>query len=95
MRHDLDEVELAIPGLGDEILALDEALTRLAAQDPVKARLVELRNVAGLTLEQAARASGLSTTTAHRYWNYARAWPHQSIVSGSPYSRGDDTSREK
>jgi RNA polymerase sigma factor (TIGR02999 family) len=95
VRHDLDEVELAIPGLGDEILALDEALTRLAAQDPVKARLVELRHFAGLTLEQAARASGLSTTTAHRCWNDARAWIHQCIVSGGPDGRGDDTSREK
>jgi DNA-directed RNA polymerase specialized sigma24 family protein len=95
VRRDLDEVELAIPGLGDDLLALDEALTRLAAQDPVKARLVELRHFAGLTLEQAAGALGLSTTTAHRYWNYARAWLHQSIVSGGPDGRGDDTSREK
>jgi RNA polymerase sigma factor (TIGR02999 family) len=95
VRHDLDEAELAISGLGDDLLALDEALTRLAAQDPVKARLVELRHFAGLTLEQAANALGLSTTTAHRYWNYARAWLHQSIVSGGPDGRGDDTSREK
>ena len=95
VRHDLDEVELSITGLGDDLLALDEALTRLAAQDPVKARLVELRHFAGLTLEQAAKALGLSNTTAHRYWNYARAWLHQSIMSGGLDHRGDDTSREK
>jgi RNA polymerase sigma factor (TIGR02999 family) len=95
VRHDLDEVELAIPGLGDDFLALDEALTRLAAQDPVKARLVELRHFAGLTLEQAARALGLSTTTAHRYWNYARAWLHQAIVSDGPAGPGHAGLRQK
>ena len=47
VRHDLDEVQLAVPELGDDLLALDEALTRLAAKDPVKARLVELRHFAG------------------------------------------------
>jgi RNA polymerase sigma factor (TIGR02999 family) len=94
VRHQLDEVELVIPGLGDDLLALDEALTRLAAQDPVKARLVELRHFAGLTLEEAATALGLSTTTAHRYWNYARAWLHQTITSGQPDSRNDPASPE-
>jgi RNA polymerase sigma factor (TIGR02999 family) len=81
VRHDLENVELVIPGLGDDLLALDEALVRLAAKDPVKARLVELRHFAGLTLEQAAQALGLSTTTAHRYWTYARAWLHQAIIA--------------
>jgi RNA polymerase sigma factor (TIGR02999 family) len=95
VRHELDEVEPAIPGLGDDLLALDEALTRLAAQDPVKARLVELRHFAGLTLEEAARALGLSTTTAHRYWNYARAWLHQAIVSDGPAGLTDAASHEK
>lgn len=89
VRHGLDEVELVIPGLGDDLLALDEALTRLAAQDPVKARLVELRHFAGLTLEEAARALGLATTTAHRHWTYARAWLHQAILSDRQDSRSD------
>ena len=80
VRHDLDELQLAAPELGDDLLALDEALDRLAAKDPVKAKLVELRHFAGLTIEQAAQALGLSTTTAHRHWTYARAWLHQDIA---------------
>jgi len=81
VRQDLDVVHLAAPELGDDLLALDDALSRLAANDPIKARLVELRHFAGLTIEEAALELGLSTTTAHRYWTYARAWLHQAIVS--------------
>lgn len=80
-RHNLDDIQLATPELCDDLLALDEALIKLAAKDPLKARLVELRHFAGLTLEQAGAALGLSTTTAHRHWNYARAWLHQAIIS--------------
>ena len=57
-----------------ELLALDEALHKLAAQDPQKARLVELRYFAGLTGEQAAAVLGISPTTADRHWAYVRAW---------------------
>jgi RNA polymerase sigma factor (TIGR02999 family) len=84
VRHDLGDVQLAVPGLGDDLLALDEALVQLALKDPVKAKLVELRHFAGLTIEEAAHALGLSTTTAHRYWTYARAWLHQAIRSDGP-----------
>ena len=58
----------------EELLALDEALRKLAATDPEKARLVELRYFAGLTGEQAAEVLGISPTTADRHWAYARAW---------------------
>lgn len=95
VRHQIDEVELVVPGLGDDLLALDEALRRLAAQDPVKARLVELRHFGGLTIEEAAKALGLSTTTAHRHWTYARAWLHQAIVSDGPNGPAESMSREK
>jgi RNA polymerase sigma factor (TIGR02999 family) len=71
-RQRLDD--LAAPGPDEELLALDEALRKLAAQDPVKARLVELRYFAGLTGQQAAEALGISPSTADRYWAYARAW---------------------
>jgi RNA polymerase sigma factor (TIGR02999 family) len=57
-----------------ELLALTEALQKFAAQDPLKAQLVELRYFAGLTGDQAAEVLGLSTSTADRYWAYARAW---------------------
>lgn len=94
-RHELDEAEIAAPGLGDDLLSLDEALAGLAAKDPLKARLVELRHFAGLTLEEAARALGLSTTTAHRHWNYARAWLHQAIVAEGPAGGEDAGPQEK
>lgn len=58
----------------DDVLALDEALTRLAATDAVKAELVKLRYFAGLSLEEAASVLGISRATASRYWSYARAW---------------------
>jgi RNA polymerase sigma factor (TIGR02999 family) len=79
-RQDLDAV--AAPEDDDELLALDEALERLAAKDPEKARLVELRYFAGLTGEQAAEVLGISPSTADRHWAYARAWL-QAEVRGS------------
>lgn len=60
--------------IDDELIALDQALTRLASQDPIKARLVELRYFGGLTGDQAAKALGISPKTADRYWAFARAW---------------------
>jgi RNA polymerase sigma factor (TIGR02999 family) len=72
-RLDLDEaISLAEPR--DDLLALDEALTRLAAHEPIKAELVKLRYFAGLTLEEAAAALAISPATAKRYWAVARAW---------------------
>ncbi|MFO0949707.1 MAG: ECF-type sigma factor [Isosphaeraceae bacterium] len=62
------------PEPDEEVLALDDALRRLAEAAPQKARLVELRYFAGLTGEQAAEVLGISPTTADRYWAYARAW---------------------
>jgi RNA polymerase sigma factor (TIGR02999 family) len=59
---------------GDDLLAIDEALNRLAAEEPVKADLVKLRYFAGLSLEEAAACLGISPATAKRYWAVARAW---------------------
>ena len=81
-RVDLDEAELACRIPPDDLLALDEALARLAAEDPVKARLVELRFFAGLSLEEASKALGVSAVTAKRYWRYARAWLHRAVAGG-------------
>jgi RNA polymerase sigma factor (TIGR02999 family) len=80
VRKDLDDVRPAAPEPSEELLALDEALDRLATKDPLKAELVKLRHFAGLTIEQAAQALGISPTTANRYWAYARAWLHQEIT---------------
>jgi RNA polymerase sigma factor (TIGR02999 family) len=67
------EEALSIADGQDDILALDEALTQLAAEEPVKAELVKLRYFAGLTLQEAAECLGISPATAKRYWAVARA----------------------
>jgi RNA polymerase sigma factor (TIGR02999 family) len=82
VRHDAEDVPLAAPEFGEDLLALDEALDRLAEKDPVKADLVKLRHFAGLTVDEAAQSLGISATTANRYWAYARAWLHQEITGG-------------
>jgi RNA polymerase sigma factor (TIGR02999 family) len=76
-RIDRDDSEIAMASPDStetDILALDEALTRLAEQHPEKARLVQLRYFAGLTVDQAAEALGISPATADRHWAYARVW---------------------
>jgi RNA polymerase sigma factor (TIGR02999 family) len=78
-RADLDVDQLAVPELREDLLALDEALDRLAAADPEAARLVQLRYFAGLTLAQAAEVLDVSPRTADRLWAYARAWLHQAL----------------
>jgi RNA polymerase sigma factor (TIGR02999 family) len=80
VRHDMDEALLAAPEPREDLLALDEALTRLAATDRVKAELVKLRYFTGLTLDEAATVLGISPATADRYWAYARAWLHREIA---------------
>jgi len=76
-RVELDEV--AAPTPDDELLALDEALTRLAVLDARKAQLVELRFFAGMTNDQAAAVLGISPTTADRDWAFARAWLRDAV----------------
>src|SRR5262245_56349352 len=63
----------------DDLLALDEALARLAVEDPRKAELVKLRSFAGLPLAEAAALLGISPATAKRYWAYARAWLYAAL----------------
>jgi RNA polymerase sigma factor (TIGR02999 family) len=79
-RVDLDAAAPAAPAADSDLLALDLALQRLASHDPVKAELVQLRVFAGLTVVQAAEVLGLSTSTADRYWAYARAWLRVEIA---------------
>ena len=84
VRQEFDEALLAAPDTREDLEALDEALGLLAAKDPVKARLVELRYFVGLTNESAAAALGISTATAERYWAYARAWLKRKIEPQDP-----------
>jgi RNA polymerase sigma factor (TIGR02999 family) len=76
-RVELDDVAAPIPD--DELVALDEALSQLAALDARKAQLVELRFFAGLTNDQAAAVLGISPTTADRDWAFARAWLRDAV----------------
>jgi RNA polymerase sigma factor (TIGR02999 family) len=73
-RLDLDSGMAVVPEPNIDLVALDEALNKLAAKDPSKAKLVELRFFAGLTMPQVAEVLGVSLATAERQWAYARAW---------------------
>ncbi len=89
-RIPLEDLQIQLPGKLDELLDLDDALQRLERLDRKKAELVKLRFFAGLTIPEAAGVLGISTTTADRYWAYARAWLHQEIVTS-----GEQTGTEQ
>ena len=78
-RVDVDEVELPLPMPGEELLALNEALDRLATVDSRTAEVVKLCFFVGLTQEQAAHELGISRATAERLWSFARAWLFQEM----------------
>jgi RNA polymerase sigma factor (TIGR02999 family) len=80
---DVDDIEIAMPTPDeDDLLAVHEALDKLAALDPRKAELVKLRYFAGLSFDEVAEVLGISVPTANRDWAYARAWLHQQISGG-------------
>src|SRR5262249_54152361 len=78
-RLDIEVDDLASPTHAGEILAINEALDKLAQEARAVARLVNLRCCAGMPLEEAATVLGVSVSTAHRHWAYARAWLHHEI----------------
>jgi RNA polymerase sigma factor (TIGR02999 family) len=82
--QDIDGLEIALPDIPEDLVALDEALDKLAATDKKAADLVHLRFFAGLPLPEAARLLGISPRTADRLWAYARAWLHQEIQGETP-----------
>jgi RNA polymerase sigma factor (TIGR02999 family) len=82
-RVDSDTVAIATPELDEDLEAIDEALEIFAKRDPIKAELVKLRYFAGLTIEEAADALGISAATAKRYWTYSRAWLYQQVSGGA------------
>ena len=73
-RIDLDQIQLALETDEDELIALDEALVKLAAADAGCAQIVNLRFFAGLNMRETAEMLGLTQRTAERQWAYARAW---------------------
>jgi RNA polymerase sigma factor (TIGR02999 family) len=85
-RIDLDSACSVEQPPSIDILALDEALSKLALTGPVKAELVKLRFFAGLTMPQAATALGVSLATAERYWTFAKAWLYCELADQRPVS---------
>jgi RNA polymerase sigma factor (TIGR02999 family) len=81
-RLDLESGTAAVPEPDLDLVALDEALDRLAARDPAQAKLVELRFFAGLTMPQAAEVLGVSLATAERRWAYTKAWLLADLAGG-------------
>jgi RNA polymerase sigma factor (sigma-70 family) len=79
-RIDLDAAAPAVPDPRHDVVALDAALTRLAEEDPLAARIVEMRHFAGLTVAEAAETLGVSPRTADRLWAFARAWLHRELA---------------
>jgi RNA polymerase sigma factor (TIGR02999 family) len=78
-RVNLEHVDLASAADDETLLRVDEALTKFAAEDPVKAQLVKLRYFVGLSIPEAAAAMGMSESTAKRAWAYARAWLYDEL----------------
>jgi RNA polymerase sigma factor (TIGR02999 family) len=78
-RVDIEQLELRADQSADELVSLDEALARLAIEEPSAAQVVKLRYFAGLTIEEAAAALGISLRTANRDWAFAKAWLRQQL----------------
>ena len=84
-RRALEHVDIAAAEPLADVLAVNDALARFEKVDALKAGLVKLRYFAGLTIPQAAGALGISSTTADRYWSYARAWLHAELKKDTPH----------
>ena len=82
-RIDLEHLDVAVATDGDTLLAVHEALEKLAVIDPMGAKLIELRFFAGLSNVDAAKVLGLAERTAKRTWAYARAWLHEELTKKS------------
>jgi RNA polymerase sigma factor (TIGR02999 family) len=79
-RVDFEELDVATSVSPDQLVALDDALARLGSLDHLAGELVKLRCFAGLGLNRAAAALGISTATAYRHWAYARAWLRTELL---------------
>jgi RNA polymerase sigma factor (TIGR02999 family) len=83
-RVDFDPADSIVMDEKLDLLALDDALTKFAELEPLKAELVKLRFFAGMTMDEAAAALGISVATAHRHWTFARTWLFAALASGIP-----------
>ncbi len=83
-REQIDECELPLEAPSDDLLALDEALQRLEADDPRKGEIVNLRFFAGLTVEDTASLLGVSVGTVEREWRYIKAWLYTQMCEADP-----------
>ena len=81
VRVPVDTIDIPAPEPGDDVLAVDTALQRLASEDPRKAQVVELRFFGGLSSEETAEALGISVRTVHADWAFARAWLYRELTA--------------
>jgi RNA polymerase sigma factor (TIGR02999 family) len=80
-RVDFEDLDLASPSVDDQLLAVNDALDKLAQEHPVQAELVKLRYFAGLTNEEVSKVLSISVSTAKNYWTFSRAWLLNEIES--------------
>jgi RNA polymerase sigma factor (TIGR02999 family) len=80
-RIDLDRIEIALDTPSEDLIALDEAIQQLAAEDQACAELIKLRFFAGLSHSEAAASLGVTRRVADRHWAYARAWLYERLRS--------------
>jgi RNA polymerase sigma factor (TIGR02999 family) len=80
VRVEIQDIDLASPNADDQLLAINEALDKLAGQDAIEAELVKMRYFVGLTVEEAADLLGISPRTARNYWAHARTWLYHEIT---------------
>jgi RNA polymerase sigma factor (TIGR02999 family) len=83
-RQDLDPEQVTGPAIREDLIALDQALTKLSVANPQAAQMVELRYFAGLSIPEAAATLGIAPRSADRLWAYARAWLHEEIAGAAP-----------
>jgi len=89
-RVALDEVQLPSDIPSEQLLALDEAIFKLELEDPLKARVVQLRFFAGMNHEEVGLVLAVSAVTARRHWRYARAWLRRQMMDDAEIDEGTD-----
>jgi RNA polymerase sigma factor (TIGR02999 family) len=80
-RLDIDDLDIARCASPEQLLMIDETLSRLSSHHATAGAIVKLRYFAGLSVEQAGAAIGISSKTAYRHWNYARAWLYSELIA--------------